>query len=89
MISLHTCSQTAAYPSGEIDLARDLLKQIHKKAKCLEDKLDASHLLITILHHEQQDSQEALDICCGILTALGEKVKIPRKLSTLKVSTDV
>ena len=78
----------AAYPSGEIDLAIALLKQICEKAKCLDDKLDASHLLIKILHHEQHDSQAALNICCDTLTALGENVKNSNQLSDLRVSVD-
>lgn len=46
---------TAAYPNGEIDIAKSALIEIDEKAKCLDEKLDAYHLLISVLQHQQED----------------------------------
>lgn len=48
-----------------------------------EDKLDASHLLVEILHHRQEDRSQALEICCKMLNLLGQNIPYQNQLSVI------
>lgn len=64
----------AAHPCGAIDIAQSALHKIDEKGKCLDDKLDAYNILITILHYKQKDLSLALNTCRKTLKLLGEDV---------------
>lgn len=83
-LNVHYSKAKAAYPSGEIETAKASLQEIDSKAKCLEDRLDAAHLLVEILHHCQEDRSQALDICCKMLNLLGQNVPYENQLSATK-----
>ena len=80
-LNIHYSKAKAAYACGEIETAKASLQEIDSRAKCIEDKLDASHLLIEILHHRQEDRSQALEICCKMLNLLGQNVPYQNQLS--------
>ena len=82
-LNVHYSKAKAAYPSGEIETAKASLQEIDSKAKCLEDRLDAAHLLVEILHHCQEDRSQAFDICCKMLNLLGQNVPYENQLSAI------
>lgn len=79
-LNIHYSKAKAAYACGEIETAKASLHEIDLRARCLEDKLDANHLLVDILHHRQEDSSQALDVCCKMLNLLGQPVPYPHQL---------
>jgi len=60
----------AAFSCGNIETACDSLKEILDKGGCLEDKLDAYFLYVTIL--TTQGKNEAWTTCCEVISQLDE-----------------
>ena len=80
-LDIHYSKAKAEYACGEIETAKASLHKINLRAKCLEDKLDANHLLVEILYHHQEDLSRALHICCEMLNLLGQSVPYQNQLS--------
>jgi len=61
------------YLRGNIEEACDSLMEIIKNGRCIEDKLDAYYLHVTILH-ACEEREEAYTICCEVLSQLKETI---------------
>ena len=72
-LSLYYSVAKAAYSSSNLEKAQKALQKIIDESKCLNDKLDALHLLVTVL--VERDAQEqAFNTSLEVLTQLGETV---------------
>lgn len=71
-LGIHFELANTAYSNGAIDVAKLAIHQIDQEGKCPDDKMGAYNLLVTILHHHQENLTLALNTCIKALKMLGE-----------------
>lgn len=72
-LSLYYSVAKAAYSSSHLEKAQKALQKVIDESKCLDDKLDALHLLVTVL--VERDAQEqAFNTSLEVLVQLGETI---------------
>lgn len=72
-LRLYYLTAKAAYSCGDLKEATVTLKKLLSKGRCIDDKLDAQSLLVTILH-VSDELEEAYATCKEVLSELGETI---------------